>query len=198
MAIFITGGGTNPVTYTQINYLQSTGSQYINLNYGLKNTSSIELSFQLLNNDSGYMGIFGKRDSYSGTLNGYALFAYQNKFMFINAQAYTWVFEDTSKFNDVHTVKINNNQIIFSDKITSINISSLQNTIQNCGLFCFYTGTIPEFISAMKVYYLNIYDNNVLEKQLVPAVDRKGVFCLYDKINDQFYYNSGSGEFTGG
>ena len=46
------------------------------------------------------------------------------------------------------------------------------------------------------MYYLKIYESNVLVRDFVPALDNNNVVCLYERIEDKFYYNLGSGTFS--
>lgn len=48
------------------------------------------------------------------------------------------------------------------------------------------------------IYSCQIYDNGTLVRDYIPAVNNRGEIGMYDKLNDKFYTNQGSGSFTGG
>lgn len=52
----------------------------------------------------------------------------------------------------------------------------------------------------MKLYYLKIWDNGVLIRDYIPVKNilNDNKICLYDKVENKFYYNAGSGEFIAG
>lgn len=49
-----------------------------------------------------------------------------------------------------------------------------------------------------KIYYFQIYDNDVLVRDMIPVVDSNGVACMYDKVTNEFFYNQGTGDFIAG
>lgn len=49
-----------------------------------------------------------------------------------------------------------------------------------------------------KVYDFKVYDRDVLIQHLVPVLDSENTPCMFDKITQKFYYNSGTGNFLCG
>ena len=49
-----------------------------------------------------------------------------------------------------------------------------------------------------RLYSCKIYDNGTLVRDYIPVLDYKGIPCLYDKLNDTFNYNGGTGDFIQG
>lgn len=52
--------------------------------------------------------------------------------------------------------------------------------------------------ASMKLYYFQIYEDEVLVKDFIPVIDNNNVPCLYDKVEGKLYYNQGEGEFLYG
>jgi len=50
----------------------------------------------------------------------------------------------------------------------------------------------------LRIYSFQIYQNDILVHDYVPALDLSGVACLYDKVDNEFLYNEGTGEFVAG
>ena len=50
---------------------------------------------------------------------------------------------------------------------------------------------------ATRLYSAKIWDNDILIRDYVPCKNSNGEIGLYDFVNNQFYGNSGTGEFIG-
>lgn len=46
------------------------------------------------------------------------------------------------------------------------------------------------------LYYCKIWQGDTLVRDFVPVLDTEGVACLYDNVSKEYFYNSGSGEFS--
>ncbi len=57
---------------------------------------------------------------------------------------------------------------------------------------------VPTTSASFKIYYFQIYDNDILVRDFIPVLDPAGVPCMYDKIENKYYYNAGTGDFTAG
>ena len=60
------------------------------------------------------------------------------------------------------------------------------------------TDTIKICQSKGKIFLLQIWNNNTLIRDFVPAFDENGTVCMYDKVTKQFFYNAGTGDFIAG
>ena len=49
-----------------------------------------------------------------------------------------------------------------------------------------------------KIYSCRIYENEVLVRDFIPVKDTNEVACLYDRVENKYYYNKGTGTFTAG
>ncbi len=76
-----------------------------------------------------------------------------------------------------------------------IDISSKVDTTRGLLLFGTYSGSA--FNASGRIYYLKIYDDfngEVLLRNYIPALDERGIPCLYDLISEKAFYNAGTGE----
>lgn len=48
------------------------------------------------------------------------------------------------------------------------------------------------------IYPMQMYENDVLVKDLRPCLDANGVVCLYDMVTKKYHYNIGTGTLTAG
>lgn len=49
----------------------------------------------------------------------------------------------------------------------------------------------------MTLYSCKIYDNGTLARDYIPCVSPDGEYGLYDMVEEKFYSNQGTGQFTG-
>lgn len=186
-----TGASTTvPSGLVELEYIESTGTQYIDT--GLKPTQnySITIKCQSTGTDS---------NTYAGCDTNW-----QNTGFFVGVN----VFE----FGNASTTSVQNygeNPIVltldktggYKDGVKTWNNASTATfqTVSNLTLFALNrNGTIREYLTG-KIYYCKIYDNNTLVRDFIPAKrisDNK--YGLWDKVTKAFYPNTGTGTFTAG
>lgn len=68
-------------------------------------------------------------------------------------------------------------------------------TTPSLPLYFFYANT-----DIGNIYLIQIWNNDVLVRDLVPALDQTGVACMFDNVSAQFFYNadSNTGNFIAG
>jgi len=97
--------------------------------------------------------------------------------------------------NEIHEVYANKNTVKFDDGETLVNTyAEFTSGESNC-VFCI-KGQLK--CAKIKLYYLEIYDNEKLVRDYIPVLDDDGIACLYDKVEKKFYYNEGTGAFIAG
>lgn len=193
MSVFVTGAGIPQKFVNYINYIESNGNQYINTNFNPNQDTRIVINLNVLNTSLDTCAIFGARNSFN--VNAFGL----------------WKTGSTcrSDYNSVtQTINVSPLGDLLIDKnknVTSINnvtntvtYSAFQSNYSLC-LFAMNESPSPDSrkVSA-RLYSCEIYDNNILIRDYYPCIDENGVVCLYDKVNKEYVYNSGTGEFIGG
>ena len=188
--------GTN---YTQLEYIQSTGVQYINTGYKPKNNTGIYADFEFTDVETTQQRLYSAEcltnDNtglcYSFYINGGNCFAYtyQNSTgNWINTGYVVDILRHKLKFN------INNTKNMYLDNESySIEGTATNDAIYNMMIFAnIRTGSIDGY-GKLKLYYFKIYEGNTLIRNYVPCkrkTDNKP--GLYDIINNVFYINQGS------
>ena len=179
--------------YTPIEYLESTGTQYIDTGYKFSsNNASIHTSFVPTNVDIGR--IFG---SYNGT-RGFSFYIWSKLTIGCGGtDMQTNVDIDT---NVLYTVYVTANKGSLSGNVNGINISGTYtgSIVNNSNSYLFRTNERLPYYFHGKLYYFQIYDNNTLVRDFIPVLDKDGVPCMYDKVERKFYYNAGTGDFIAG
>ena len=189
-------GNELPSGFTQIEYLESSGSQYINTGIFTDYKTNFEIDFLTTNtfsttynaNGSGYGYIFGSANdrlslnTYPAT-NGGELYYFNRA---INPYITSGVRTQISLIGNTFTTS-NGTQNIdrgsFSASATSLKIFS-NATNGSCG--------------HVKLYSFKIYDDTTLVRDFVPVMRKSdNILGLYDKVHNQFYTNQGTGTFIG-
>ena len=185
-----------PDGYTELTYIQSSGTQYIDTGFKPSGNSGVVVDYQQIGTISSQDPLFGgRRDSST-------------------AAFVMWLTSDVTypQYGNVsyntHPISIDNNvRMIYKldkgvascgDKTVYFTQSSFTSPYN---LILFSTSTDNEIdgrkISG-KLYSCKIYDNDVLVRDFVPCKNPSGVIGLYDVVNGVFYQNAGTGEFMAG
>ncbi len=172
--------------YTPIEYLESTGTQWIDTGYIPNLNTKIKLS--VVSNNISSNAISGEAWNYRTTL-----------LMFENATV-KWhlcsngsVTSSLISSNTVCNIEAENGVLILNNQIYSCYKLTSFSAYTNMRIF--FNGNSS---SKIKLYYFKIYDNNTLVRDFIPVLDKDGAPCMYDKVENKFYYNAGTGQFIAG
>lgn len=175
--------------YTELEYIQGTGSQYINTDYTPSNDTKIELTLSDITT-SGEGGLMG-----ASTVWG------SNSFLLFKTSNIAWAFRGfidmTNNLTAKHTISLYR-EVVDLDGVNIYNNSTPNPNVTINKVLSFFTAGNKS--SAYKLYGSKIWDysTGVLIKDFIPVKDFNGIVCLYDKVNEQYFYNSGTGTFIAG
>ena len=185
-------GQTLPSDYIQLEYIQSSGSQYINT--GFKPNQDTKISITVDFPLSGTTWLYGGRTSAGSNSLGF-LCEGNSKYRFDYASSTNELAtKPTGKFtidSDKNKCYING-ELVFTATYTTF-ASPVNMYIFNNN----NNGSLSGGSSA-KLYNCSIYDNGVLIRNFIPCKNESGTVGLYDSVNNQFYQNAGSGTFVAG
>ncbi|MBR3510783.1 MAG: InlB B-repeat-containing protein [Alphaproteobacteria bacterium] len=190
--------------YIPIEYLESTGGAFINTNFIPLTTKNlrINISFIFSNIISNEInGIWGYMNT--STIPRFGLFYNPGWTGFGSGVNETVYWDKSASIGVLYTAQLYNGVFTLSDNNTSkqINIGTY-NTNQNT--YPIYLGArcnenaVPLWPSNIKIYYFQIWQDDVLVRDFIPVLDHDGVPCMYDKVEGKFYYNQGTGQFIDG
>lgn len=188
---------TLPAGYTQIEYLQSSGTQHIDTGFKPNNNSKIVTTLQFVSSSSGNKFCLGARTSNNvGRFSLGYTFGSGGGWFFGHGASVTTV-NTTSSPTDKTSVVIDKNVCTIAGQSATATPSTFSTT-QNLVLFADNEGGKVGQNGAIKLYDCSIYDNGTLVRNFVPARNSSGTLGLYDIVNGAFYTNQGSGTFTAG
>ena len=188
-----------PAEYEEVEYLQSSGTQYIDT--GIKPNSNTTYNLSGIFTQLAGTARMGSRNAQQvnecviNSVNGNQL-----RISYGNQQILT------NKTGNVMNVLLDgyNKTAIFTYEDSSTQVVSLNtqtfSTDYNCYIFAYNNGTNNIVMATdMIVYSCKIYDNNVLVRKFIPCYRKSdNVAGMYDMQNNQFYTNAGTGTFSVG
>lgn len=178
-----------------LNYLQSTGTQYIRTGFIPNQDTRIVCKAKVpLVGDT---WLFGARANnatkqfcfvYSATYGCYTP-KYGTATLYIDKSINTSDGELLIDFNK-NTVSVT------LDETTSTKTATY-NSFTAPGELCLFANNQNGTIScaASTIYYLQIYDNGTLVRDFRPRVDDEGEACMFDEISGEYFRNAGTGIF---
>ena len=173
--------------YISIEYLESTGTQYINTGILANNGNIVrivsDIKYNTVNNGSNqFSGVYG--GAYFGVSDG----NWSNGGQSVgSADTLLHHFEFVAQIGTDGYVELN-----IDGSIYKYNRSVLDGQV---GVF-----SLPgySYFSSSKIYYFKIYINNILVRDFIPVLTPDGTPCMYDKVAEQFFCNQGTGQFVAG
>ena len=187
-----------PSGYTQVDYIQTSGTQYINTGVIGKTGLEVEANIEFVDSISNDQAVIGSR---SGGTRIYPIYIFPGKFDIGYGINYNSSL--TPVLNQKYSVysKLYNGEQLLKVNGTTIIQQSVANdfdTNLNLYLFCMnYNGA--SYFSKMKLYSLIIKENGTTKRNFVPCYrNSDNEIGLYDIVNNVFYTNQGTGSFTYG
>lgn len=189
-----------PHAYTQVEYLESSGTQYIDTGVVSGVGTEFYIDFELNNTNSSEQ-IMGKSwlTNNQAISIGYAKNASTTQFL---AQAGHTIILNGALNTNRHkaSIKINSTSsatFIFDGVPVQSDITYGSGSVQLL-LFARQTTTIDDYVSG-KLYSSKIIINDTLVRHFIPVVRKiDNVAGMYDLVEGKFYGNLGTGSFIAG
>ena len=186
-------GGGLPEGYTALEYIQSSGSQYIDTGRKLTQDSDITIDFRIVGEINRHAGVFGSRETASK--NNLTLF--QSGPNLFNVDFSEYQKHRFAAASSLERTKIRTNKVgVWVNDILKKSWSDVADfeTPTNGLIFDVGNDNWSGNKAIMRLYGYTDGD----AQQLVPCLDADGVPCLYDLIGKTALYNQGTGSFTWG
>ena len=186
------------LVYKQVEYIESSGTQYIDTGYASSNTVGIRaISSSTSGSDSIVMGSRGTSSDSRLAIN-YATGALALSF---NNFYNTTVSTSSGIMIDSKINYLNNRQRFANNtEYASVEGTLVSTNTFNIGLFAgFWGSTTPSLFYSGKIYLAQVTDGTTLVRNMIPCYRiSDNVAGMYDTVNDVFYTNAGTGTFTVG
>lgn len=196
--MFVNTGASNtvPSGLIELDYIESTGTQYIDSNFIPKATTRTIMKAEPMS-WSAWSAFFGTRNATSPTASQAYIAAIPAATLYRSDYFGSSLTAETPTVMQVTNIDKNKNICSFNNIIIT-NTSSTVNATTNMFLLALNdVGTAKYFLSA-KLYSCQIYDGNTLVRDFIPIKTTTNIYGLWDKVNKVFYKNAGTGAFTGG
>ena len=192
------GGGYNWIG-TELEWIESTGTQYIDT--GIKTTGSYSTKMKFQYTESNQNGtVFGVLAENGSNYYGFDVTSNNNYRLWYGSGGSPWVIFGTSDLEQ-HTVLLKNGSIYLDNNTSPSATSSLTLTSQSRTMVLFaarFSGNPLYHPAKARIFSCKIWNNDTLIQDLVPYKDPHGIVCMYDKVSRSFFYNKGTGDFIAG
>ena len=191
-----------PDGYRKVEYLESDGNQYFDSGVEAKYSIGLHTKFQCLSNvNAAICGAInnittGYNSRHHLTLYGSGIYWY-----YYNSNRTSATFSAPNlSFTGVNTFYLNTATGVVKINDNTGTFTALQGTVgSNYGIFGRLSNTLAIQSRPVKIFWFILMDSNVVVRHFIPVVrnsDNKP--GMYDLVNDVFYTNQGTGEFTWG
>ncbi len=191
-----------PQGFIQLEYIEGTGSQYINT--GVKPTFMMDCEFTFS------LTTLPTRDSFINGSQQYKVTP-DNAYVFMNANASMQIFRyrvnSVSILNtnikldsNIHTIKVRTQRGLYifdSQEFPLFDTFRYNQSIGNIFLFALNDGGEPKYFAKMKIYKFIITDN-ILVRNFIPCISPKNIVGMYDLVGGKFYSSPNGAAFIAG
>lgn len=180
-----------PSGYEQLQYIEGTGTQYINSGFIPNNSTRLVMDIEPVSVNGTH--IFGSRSSSSAS----------NFFLLLCTGGY---YRDDYAANKLTTTVAPSGRVTIDKNKNNIAIgeTSYSHTaatftgVYPIALLASNTGGTVSYFTKAKLYSCQIYDNGTLVRNFIPCKNAAGTVGLWDDVNSTFYSNAGTGVFLAG
>ncbi len=205
---------TGAAAYERLDFIQATGTQYIDTGYKHDDTTKVDMRIEFDSVAPEWQCFYGSRHYDETPEKRFSAWLHYKNFrreLGAGGKDYTTHTVTTSTIYDIHLEKTDGESMVSTGGVKVVSLetgtaTSSGTLAANDCLFAikqyakqYHTYWYTEFYTHAKLYSCRIYSGETLERDFVP-VRRKsdGVLGLLDRANDVFYANAGTGEFEPG
>lgn len=188
-----------PDEYRKVEYLESSdGTSYIDTSLIPTATMKAQIKFQLNTTHRNRAGVFG---SFPTGRARFQIFGSDDNMTFGIGNGYNGNNSRDSLSNSPHIAVLDGKNLAVSlDGVQQLaTTGAYSNPAGVCSIYIFASNQNTPYLDNSKIWYTLIWDNDILIRHFIPVVrnsdDKPG---MYDLVNDVFYTNVGTGEFTWG
>ncbi len=193
--------------YTELEYLESTGEQYIDTGYIVNIDNYAKIRF-IVDTTIFPTSSYAFNGIGNASINAFLVGIVHNDIRYgVGSEVSTYI--NYSNNRAIFDLDVKNNKYTVFDTVTEeylVNLNTLvinkpgfDKTQSSLILFGYLRASHPtgEYrrLHKAQIYGCKIYEDDRLVRDFIPILDNKGIPCMYDKVEGKFYYNSGTGAF---
>lgn len=183
-----------PSGYTQLEYIQSNGTQFIDTGFKPNQNTRVVMDLQGTNtNTSGVYMHYGVPSFMAGKASSSSW----NYYVYYSTQEVAYSTRTASNFIARHTIDQNKNVITTGSDTKTLTTATFSSSY-NMYLFGVNNNGSLSYASPIRVFSCKIYDNGTLIRDYVPCKNSSGTIGLYDLVNSTFSTNSTGNSFIAG
>lgn len=187
-----TGEFSYNITFETLDYLQSTGTQYIDTGILVGNVNSYKTKASVVTFTDGWNKmVFGTSESEAAKLFGARYTGY-----WYGAEGVLSYTNDTEIEFNINSSGTFSSGVIGGNTMTFTTPSTLNPTL-NINLFGQPNGVGSKRNMSGKIWYFIGSKDGIKVIDMIPVKKTDGTICMYDFISGEYKTNSGTGTFTG-
>lgn len=209
--ITIGGSAENLGIILPLEYIESTGTQWIDTQYTpTTNNLKIEMELSTSKIPTSEEDIFGNVNN-DDTSSGRFILGFYQGYVFLYSRTSSTGSNDGNVTNTALPLNTKSTIIAEYDGKNKKRTLTINGTASSSNVFktnilntnpiaIFSGGTKADTTkSSIKLYSFKIYDDGILVRDFKPCYfENSGIRGLYDLVNNKVYYNEGTGEFLAG
>lgn len=184
--------------YTRLEYIESTGTQYIDTGFKPNQDSRVVMEAVCPLDGNNYF-LFGARTNITNNDSASKTFGFNAYQTTYRSHYYNGWMDFDSSINFIGKFKIDKNK-----NVATIGYGSTTHSYINFScdyslyLFAANTAGTAGTFGKFKLYSCQIYDNGTLVRDYIPALRSDGIAGLYDAVSDTFIPSKGADNFIAG
>lgn len=181
-----------PIGYTKVSYVESDGTNYIDTGVIGKHGVSCEgrVAFVKIPSDATFIG---SRTDNSRTR--FYLLHYYQKPTYGYGQYYQCGTAATANtiYDFATVLKVGEQSLTWNGEVIGTNnISNELNTGYTMYIFALNQTNVMKWPTQGRLYYLKIWDNDILVRDYIPCTNKEGTYGLWDRVNKTFSTSVGT------
>lgn len=186
-----------PSGYTKLDYIESSGTQYIDTGFNPKGNSRVVMDFENMLIPADAAALFGARTDTEKNVFGmwfdttavqphYGNVTYNTKPIAVASYNVRQMYDLNKGVATVGGTSVTFSQLTFNSSCALTLLAMNTN------------GEVDERRASGKIYSAKVYDNGTLVRDFIPCKNASGTIGLWDNVNSVFYANAGTGTFSTG
>ena len=189
------GTGVFKYPAREVEYLESTGTQYIDTGYIPNTNTECSMDFMFTTIDNVYRTPLSVRTA-DGAANSFTIATTTRSLLNFAFGTEYWDATTSPQTNIYYSATLNSVRGTLNNLTGNINSTITPTTLTAYMFARNANGTAGNFFIG-KIYSCIIKENNTTVRDYIPCF-KDGVACMVDKVNDVFYSNAGTGTFITG